>query len=726
MKLSQRIAEIKRIRDQVSKTPMTYSLSHPSQPATKSEEHKPAVGEAVFNLATPATSTPGEDGSLTKLSFAGYSGQPVNLSDYGVKYPMIYNVAGISYKNSVPILYEHWEPIGHSTTISKTEANLSGEGVTSFPSETTTTVVQALKNGFPFEASMGLRIPNQDDITFLEKGQKRVVNNREVTGPMYVAERSVLKEMTITMSGRDSNTSFGLLNKEAITMLLNSAPPTTPEVPAVVPNTEPAPAPAPVATPVATPAPAPVVAPVVQNSVGRTDIVKLTRLLNSYPKYAEQIEKDFEAGKSFTDIENGIKLDMFNNGLPQVPNLTPGTRAGGEGNSILAHFALSLGVKPETLEKHGIEKKVIDQANNSVRWGFVETLVNIANSIEPGRRFTGFSDLQNLCDSVKNHARMSNLGMLNNSSSYSTIDMPNLLKKSTEMMLEERWEINTPFAARYLKEESNKDFRVTQRIRPGGGEIWQNVNRDGKLEQTQFGPEKEYRTKLDTIGQLVVFNREQIINDDMGVISDMLAAMVEGALIVPDQKLGRLMLVQAAAAGTFWVNGDNSRTSFALNRANLSTYYNALRQYNENRGRNFVNLINDRWTLITSISLEETAWEILNQNRIVQETGAANGVKTGDKNFWFGKLDHVTFPQMSNTSLLNNGAASTFVSENSWLLWPSSQRFSPYTITYLRGQRRPTVESVDLPGDMLGTGVRGYWDVEINEREREAVGRANG
>jgi len=158
----------------------------------------------------------------------------------------------------------------------------------------------------------------------------------------------------------------------------------------------------------------------------------------------------------------------------------------------------------------------------------------------------------------------------------------------------------------------------------------------------------------------------------------------------------------------------------------LSTAYNALRQYNENRGKNYVNLINDRWTLITSISGEEAAWEILQQNKIVQEAGAANGVKTGDKNYWFGKLDQAVFPQMSNTSLLNNGAASTFVSEGTWLLWPSSQRYSPYSITYLRGQRRPTVESVDLPGNMLGSGVRGYWDVEINEREREAIGRFNG
>ena len=402
-----------------------------------------------------------------------------------------------------------------------------------------------------------------------------------------------------------------------------------------------------------------------------------------------------------------------------MPNLTPQQRSSA-GDEIVAQFALSCNISPETIAKH-VDQKVLDNCMKGSRWSFVETLVNLANSTERQRRFTGFSDVDILCSTIKTSVQQSFLGI--NNSGFSMIDMPNLLKKVTSMMLEERWAINTPFAVQYLKEESNKDFRTTQRIRPGGGKIWDEMKNDGKIEETEFGKETEYRSKLSTSAQLVVFNREDIINDDMGVIADMLDAMVEGALIVPDMKLGKLMLVKAAAANSFWVNADNSRTSLALNRANLSTAYNAVRQYNEDRGKNFVNLINDRWVLITSITGEEAAFELLKQSRIVQETGAANGTKTGEANFWFGKMDQVTFPQMSNSSLLGSG---TFVSENTWLLWPKSQRFSPYSITYLRGQRRPTIEAVDLPANMLGVGTRGYWDIEINEREREAVLRANG
>jgi len=686
---------------------------------------------AVFNLSSDVNPSKTDKG-LTKLSFGGYNGGPVDLRDYYLEYPMYYNIAGIQVKNSqqVPILHNHRTPIGHTTEIVKTEHSLSGSGVASYPSESRTEVIAAMDNGFPFEASMGVRVASNKDITFLAQKETRIVNGREVVGPAYIAERSTLKEMTVTMSGRDDSTNFDLLNEDAISMLRNSTPapgdktppkdqpkfvedlknapeaPKTPETPA--PKTPEVPAKQELSVP--TQEPFKYHDPIVT--------FQLSKLMNKYPDHQDMIENGLKAKQDLTTIENSIKLHMFENGLSTPPKMKPENQGSSQFTKILSHFALACGVKPETLEKNGIDKKAIDIANNAPQWGWVETLVNIANSNEGSHRFSGFSDLEIVCNSLRDVNRRS--FMIENAS-FSVIDMPNLLKKVTDMQLEERWTTNEPFATRFLKEESNKDFRVTQRVRPGGGEIWNEVKRDGKIEMTQFGTEKEYRSSLSTVAQMVVWNREDIFNDDMGVISTMLEAMVEGAMAVPDIKLGNKMLVQAAAANTFWVDTDNSRTSTALTQANLSTVYNATRQYNENRGRNLVTLINDRWTLITSITKEETAWNILKQDRIVNDTTA--NTKTGDKNFWFNKLDLAIFPQMSNTSIYGSG---TFISENTWLLWPSSKKYSPYSITYLRNRKRPTIETVDLPANMLGFGVRGYWDVEINEREREAIARCNG
>lgn len=699
-------------------------------------KQKEVESGALFYLATEVTHKKNEKG-LVELKFNGYNGGSVNLSDYGIPYPVVYNIEGISYKNNeqIPILHEHWTPIGHTTSIVKNSTSLNGVGIASYPSQSRTTVIEALDNGFPFQSSMGLKVANSSDFSFIAKGETRLVNSRSVTGPAYVAERSTLREMTVTMSGRDDSTNFDLLNQEAITMLLNATPKEGDKVPDKNPleditnTTPPEKKVVPPVAPITRPAQA---ESIIDNGeqkklpqVPATGSIliqsfALSRLMTKYPEHETIIENGVNAGHDMQTIENTIKLHQFENGFTSPPKMKQGPKTE-LNNQILAHFALSLGVSPETLEKNGISKKVVELADSNPRWGWIESMVNIANAAESGsqRRFSGFSDVENMCLSLKriNRQAAQDQGMIENSA-YSVVDMPNLMRSVTTMQVEERWKTDPPFALQMLEEVSMKDFRKTQSFRPGGGDIWSQLPKSGKIELTHFGKETRYTQELDTFAQLAVFDRQDIYNDDIGVISSMLKAMVEGAMVIPDLKLGKKMLVQAAAASTFWVSGENSR-SLALTRPNLSTIYNYIRSYNEDRGKNIVTMINDRWTLITSIAGEETAWDIIKQDRVVNNT-AANTI-TGDKNYWFNRFDLKTFPQMSNTSLLGTG---TFVDSDTWILWPSSKQFSPYTISFLRGKKRPTMEIVDIPENMLGYGVRGYWDLEINERERQAIVRS--
>lgn len=683
----------------------------PAQQPPTTNNSRPSSDVLEIQLSSTTTLSKTESG-LAKLSFEGYSGAPVDLSDYGLQHPMIYDLAGIKFKNKIPILAEHWRPIGHTTNITKTENSLSGEGLASYPGEARDQIIEALNNDFPFEASMGLRAM-RSSITLLAEKEKKTINGRTVEGPMYVANSAVLREMTITLMGRDSNTEFTTRNSEVVN-LLNSMDPQNPTpTPAPTPVAPPAPAPAP--TPTAPinnavpPTPTTLVAP-----TNNKDLFKLAKLSMTYPAHADKIEKMYDEGKSATDIENSIKLELYENSLPKMPDIKNGAKKAEQ--EITIRFALSAGVSPETLDKAGYDKKLIENADSDYKWSFVESLVNIANA--SGGRYTGFSDVETMCKFIKNNCN--NSLQFNNTGGFSTFDMPNLFQRVTDFMLEERWALSAPFALSVCEEDSNKDFRKKQQVRPGGGELWEEISNEGKLSHAQFGEESKYESDLKTIGQVVSFDRKTIVNDDMGVISRLLAAMVEGAIYNPDVQLGKLMLAQEAASGTFWVNADNSRTSLALSRTNLSTAYLAVQDYIETRGTKSINqMLNDRWTLITGPSLEETAWDILKQDRIVNDTTA--NTKTGDKNFWFGKMDYAKFLQMSNTSLLGSG---TFVASTSWVLWPSSKKASPYTINFLRGKKRPTIESIDLPGDMLGMGVRGYWDVKINERERLFILRA--
>ena len=50
-----------------------------------------------------------------KLTFQGYSGDAVDLSDYGFDYPVVYDIAGIQLQQKTPIYYNHYDAIGHTT-----------------------------------------------------------------------------------------------------------------------------------------------------------------------------------------------------------------------------------------------------------------------------------------------------------------------------------------------------------------------------------------------------------------------------------------------------------------------------------------------------------------------------------------------------------------------------------------------------------------------------------
>ncbi len=671
----------------------------------------------TINIKCAAKATQGE--GPPKLVFQGYSGAPVDLTDYGFDFPVVYNIAGIETKQTIPILYNHSEAVGHTTSIRKVEngSALRGKGLASLPGNNTTRIVEGIKNGFPWEGSMGLRINNwKEDIQFHEKG-KLTVNNRELTAPIYVVNKSTLREMTVTESGRDSDTSFEFLNQEKRMLIKNAAgqpdpaPAPTPQTPPQTPPPAPAPAPAPVPnTPPPAPEPQrpqpvpnPPTHPPVKNSLdGGTR--RAMSLLNKHPGMWDLIEKGLDSGWDDESIDNSIKLHELNNGLPRPPAPAPKDKQDALVQELHVNLAMSFGVKPEFLAKK-FDKKLVDNADARPKMGIQELLVNAANA--SGGNFQGYSDSDAVCKFLKN-------------TGYSTFDLPDFFEKIAGTMKEARWELNPPFAPTICKEGSNKDFRKTERKRLTGGDVINEVADDGKLELYSAGKQVGYETELQTYGAIFTMTRKEVANDDMDALTDMMDMMVEGFMSIPDIQWGKLAIQQAPAAGTFWVDDDNSFDNTPLTRANLSTAWNAIRQYTEAKATvNWNVLASERWTLVISPNLEEAAWDIIKQDKVVGNT-TANTV-TGDKNFWFGKFDIKVFGQMANTSLFGN--TSDFVGNTTWMLVPSSTRFAPWEITYFRGRKTPVIENVDLPATLLGFGTRGYWDVKVNERERTLTSR---
>jgi hypothetical protein len=684
-----------------------------------------------------------DDKGIPKLTFQGYSGNAVDLSDYGFDAPVVYDIASMSINKVTKILYNHSpsDAIGHTTNVRKVDNNsaIRGKGLASLPGPSTTKVVEGIKNGFPWEGSMGLRMPNPEkNFTYISKGEISV-NNRTFKAPIYVAYDSVLYEMTVTEFGRDSDTSF-LMNKDTLMKIKNNANNPPPlktddkdkekEAPNQLNNQKPKDEPK---HDDKKPEPE-----VVENSLDEGEITTLKNILNKlegkppkkpvhdtvnnnggikkldsetvrfyklskmFPDNMDLVIDGMEKGHDDETITNSIRLKNLDDDLYTPPS--PERKQQRE-NQDLIRMSLAFGNTPEFMESKGFDKKAIDAANNMGQASLVELLLKVANS--SGGRFTGHSDVEQMCKHIKNVG-------------YSTFDLPHFFSQVGSFLREERWKIAKPIAPQICKQGSNTDFKKARRFRMFGGQVWNEVAPDGKIDLWTAGDERYYDTNLKTHGALFTFTRQDVINDDIGALNEMMDIMVESASMMPDIELGKYLLVETEENSSgFWVEGANSIYSRAFNRTNLETTWNAMRTYTEPKEDfGWTQMLDDTWRIIHGPALDIAIFDIFKQSVIVGNT-TANTIQ-GQQNFWYNKMDPLLFPQMTNTSVYG---ASPFVNAGTWILWPRSTQFAPYEITYLRGKKTPTIEAVDLPAEMLGFGVRGYWDFKINKRDGSAIRR---
>lgn len=652
-----------------------------------------------FKLALPSEikNAEGEDESVDILA---YTGKSVDLSDYGIEHPVVYNTSGIKYKNRIPFLYEHYKPIGHVENISKSNGRITCKGYYSYPGERTDEVKNAIKKGFPMQSSMGLDI-DASNVTFVSEGVVEV-NNQTFNAPIYVVNECVLIEQTATMFGRDEDTNIISNTRNCLMKVKNSKNNNPSEEKGSDENTQPTP-PTPPVTENSNPAPTqpPTQPPAVH--VNHSMIFRLSRLAGNDEDAAKIIENGLENGWDEERITDAVKLHKLEKDYPEVPS--PGkTREASSliKNELTARIAMSLNVSEDFLAKK-FDEKTVDTAIKNGTMSLREMLTVVANS--NGGNFTGHSDIEEACRFLKR---------FNNNQQYSTISFPNLLDTVTQFRMEEYWGIGQPWAVKHLMPQSQSNFKPTGRIRPSGGQLWDQLDKDGRIQHGSAGEEKTYMTYLQTIAQLLTFKRQTIIDDDLGVIEELMGMMVEGALMAPD-----FMFVNKLYDGIgsfFKVSKGNAAfgAGAALDEDALDHAYSNVRKHNIKKGdKNVQNFFDTKWMIVVPDDLEKTAWELIKQKRIVSNTTA--NTKQGEENYWFGRLEISTFANLDNPSY------HSLASSDVWGIMPIRKSLAPYSITYLNNRREPTTEIVDLPADMLGFGVRGYWDLWVNEREDEAV-----
>jgi hypothetical protein len=172
--------------------------------------------EFVGNLDVAAASSEGD--KEPQLTLMANTGVPMDLA--GFPYPVVVDMKGARFhKNKTPIIADHKTSnrIGHTTEqliLKAGEKSLLGDkkvigpfigarGVRSSDMEIAKGIVTDARKGFPFQVSIGAKVLAA---TFVDEDEEVDVNGKTYEGPIIVATRSSIRELSVTVLGADGNT----------------------------------------------------------------------------------------------------------------------------------------------------------------------------------------------------------------------------------------------------------------------------------------------------------------------------------------------------------------------------------------------------------------------------------------------------------------------------------------------------------------------------------------
>lgn len=144
------------------------------------------------------------DGAKTpRFSIVGYTGAEMNV---GFSSPIVVDISGVETSQTIPVLYEHDAEriVGHTDVVELSQQRIKLSGIASGMDDDAGKIVATAKKGFPWQASIGLKVKKRE---FIEAGQTVKVNGRNFTGPITVIRSGTLREVSFVSMGADGATS---------------------------------------------------------------------------------------------------------------------------------------------------------------------------------------------------------------------------------------------------------------------------------------------------------------------------------------------------------------------------------------------------------------------------------------------------------------------------------------------------------------------------------------
>lgn len=643
---------------------------------------------ATITLAAAETPEEGKP-SLRKFSMTAYTGGVMRLG--GWPYPVVVDLAGMRVtRKSRPILKDHdrGSIVGHTDDIAITDKSLEVAGVISGVGATAQEVIATSENGFPWQASLGA---SADKVVFIPEGKTANANGREFKGPVYVARKSTLGEVSFVALGADDDTearvAAGLADADepddAETDPTDDLEPVNASLNmSTKPKTE---------TKTATTSPV---------SDMRAEAAAESRRIAGIRKVCAGNHADIEADA----IEQGwsttkTELAVLRSERPKAPEQTQNSSRYSR-EVLEAAACLSVGIEEKTLQA-----------------SYGEKTLNAANPL----RHIGLRELVAECARMEgiDVPRVFGDGTATIRAGFSSMSLPSIMENVMNKTLLAAYQ-NTPIAAFDLCSVGTvTDFKEVARYRLLGTGGFEQVAPDGELKHGKLS-EQKYSNKADTYGQILTLTRHDIINDDLSAFMDIPRQMGRSGAESIDDLFFTLLLKNAgffsSANANLLQGADTKFGPDALTVAKTTFRKQKAGPGGKPKDQKPINIRPEY--LVVPVELETEAELLMGSSQLMIDA-QGSPTKIPVDNPHRNKYRIISTPHLSDSYYPGASAAA-------WYLFANPQVLPAFEIVFLNGRRTPIIERVEMPPNTLGMGFRSYIDFGVNSQDHRAAVKVAG
>lgn len=617
-----------------------------------------ATGTVTLKAEQPdGEGRPGKDGNK-RMEIVAYNG---GLIDVGWGLPVGISLAGLRWEDetALPILCQHKTRsldaiCGQASRIRVDGTSLRIDGEFMPVMDDAKKVLELVKAGYRFQASVGV---TADDVLYIDEGESAMLNGMEVRGECYIVRAGKLNEVSIVPLGADGSTQTAIAAAQPETAKQEATPMATEKkdaVEAAKPDTA--------TVEAAQNAERDRVASVISACRGHDDIMAQAVKEGWTAEKAElaclKAEKA-EAEKAKKEAE--IKAERP--AAPAIIDLK--ASAPHDAKTVVAAACMGAAMSDAKVEAHckGVD---LDAARDL--------------------RVTHLSDI--FAAFGIEYRRGDNLSMERAlRAAFSSANIPNVLSNVAHKFMLAGFGDAGEYWRAVSRSVPVTDFKQVKGVRLVMSGLLKHLAKGGELQHVDLSDEAR-NIQAATKGSIVGITREDLINDDLGVLA-----------FIPERfgmMAGRTINTDVFGAISTTGSDYGANTSGALSLDNLAAAYALAMGIKDSDGNPLGPMPT---TILCSPSNYITARGIYQSETI---TGASG--KTPRDNVMRNILRPITAPYLAGTAY-----------------WLFNEAFPLVDVAFLGGRQTPVVETANVDFAQLGIQMRCYFDYGASKGETKAA-----